>query len=258
VPTPLVAIVSAAVLAAGGVGLGGAIVGSGGTSQAPSARVGPLAADPTAPPPHRGFVYQAPQQPQTETPGLGRPAGQAPGGSAPATGKSGYVAKGEPKAPLGRLPAAQPSRTATTWPLYLSGSDLLQPDVAVANRTDQSIGPVLGGACGQGLAGRWTAPTTAVFPFHGPLPGLLHVAASGPVTLTISLTQSKYGGTCSVLSTTTVTADGTAPVAFTLPRVDVDLPAGQNIALVVSTDGSARIESSAGALSYVIAPTAPQ
>jgi hypothetical protein len=47
-------------------------------------------------------------------------------------------------------------------------------------------------------------------------------------------------------------------VNFTLPRVDVDLPSGLNLSLVVSTTGGARITSSAAAPSYIVAPTAPQ
>jgi hypothetical protein len=255
VPTPLVAIVSAAVLAAGGVGVGSALVGSGGTSQAAAAKVPALSADPTRPPPHRGFSYEPPVPAQARIPGRGEPEGQTPNGGAPGAGPS-YVPKGQPSAPLGPVPAAPAPKQITSWPLYLSGSDLLQPDVGTAVATDQSIGPNLGGACGTGLAGRWTAPTTATFPFHGTLPGLLHVVASGAAALTISLTISSYGGDCSVLSSTAVTASGA--VNFTLPRVDVDLPPGLNLSLVVSTTGEARITSNAGALSYIVAPTAPQ
>jgi hypothetical protein len=257
VPTTLVAIVGAAVLAAGGVGVGSVVSGSGGSSQAPAATAPALAADPTAPPPHRGFKYRAPAGTQLAVPGLGSVSGQLPGGSAPREGPS-YVPRGRPSAPLGRLPAAIVTPPATTWPLYLSGGDQLQPDSGAANGTDQSIGPSLGGACGSGLAGRWTVPTTANFPFHGTLPGLLHVAASGSATLTISLTRSVYGGSCSVLSSTTVTASGTQAVAFTLPRVDDDIPAGLNISLVVASTGSVHVLSSATALSYVVAPTPPQ
>jgi hypothetical protein len=257
VPTPLVAIVSAAVLAAGGVGVGSALVGSGGTSQAAAAKVPALSADPTRPPPHRGFSYRPPAPAQSRVPGLGQPQGQAPNGGAPGGGGS-YVPKGQPSAPLGPVPAASATKQLTSWPLYLSGSDLLQPDGGTAVATDQSIGPNLGGACGTGLAGRWTAPTTATFPFHGTLPGLLHVVASGSAPLTISLTISEYGGSCSVLSSTDVTATGTQAVNFTLPRVDVDLPSGLNLSLVVSTTGGARITSSAAAPSYIVAPTAPQ
>ena len=255
-PTSLVAIVGAAVLAAGGVGVGSVVSSSGGTSKAPATTVPALAADPTAPPPHRGFEYRPSAGTQYTVPGSGGIQGQAPQGGAPTEGPA-YVPKGLPRAPLGRAPAAAATPQATTWTLYLSGSDQLQPDGGAANGTDQSIGPSVGGACGSGLAGRWTAPTTALFPFHGTLPGLLHVAASGSATLTISLTSSTYGGSCSVLSSTTVTASGNQAVAFTLPRVDVDLPAGMNISLVVATSGSASILSSAAALSYVVAPTPP-
>jgi hypothetical protein len=256
VPTTLVAIVGAAVLAAGGVGVGSVVTDSGGTSKAPATTVPALAADPTAPPPHRGFAYQVPTGTQRTVPDPGRIQGQTPNGGAPAAGP-GYVPRGRPSAPLGRLPSATMSPQATTWPLYLSGGDQLQPDAGNANGTDQSIGPSLGGPCGSGLAGRWTAPSTAVFPFHGTLPGLLHVAASGSATLTISLTVSAYGGSCSVLASTTVTVSGTQAAAFTLPRVDVDIPSGLNISLVVATTGSAHVLSSAAALSYVVAPTPP-
>jgi hypothetical protein len=257
VPTPLVAIVSAAVLAAGGVGVGSALVGSGGTSKAAAAKAPALAADPTRPPPHRGFRFRPQAAAQSAVPGLGQPQGQTPNGGAPTEGPA-YVPKGQPSAPMGHVPAPAATSQATTWPLYLSGGDLLQPDAGTANRTDQTIGPQLGGACGTGLAGHWTAPTTATFPFHGALPGLLHVVASGTATLTISLTSSALGGSCSVLSSTTATASGTQAVNFTLPRVDVDIPAGLNIGLVVEAAGSVRILSSAGALSYVVAPTPPQ
>jgi hypothetical protein len=256
VPTSLVAIVGAAVFAAGGVGVGSMVSASGGVSKTPAATVPALAADPTAPPPHRGYEYQAPAGTQQAVPGSGSIQGQAPGGGAPTEGL-GYAPKGLPSAPLKRVPAAIATPQATTWPLYLSGGDQLQPDRGAANGTDQSIGPAFGGACGLGLAGRWTAPTTADFPFHGTVPGLLHVATSGSATLTISLTSSVYGGSCSVLSSTTVTVSGTQAVAFTLPRVDVDLPAGLNVSLVVATNGSAHILSSAGALSYFVAPTPP-
>lgn len=255
-PTPLVAIASALVLAAGGVGLSSAIVGSGGASQAPAATVPALAADPTAPAPHTGFSYRPPAGTQTAVPGLGQAQGQAPTGGAPAQGP-GYVPRGQPSAPFGRLPAAKSTKTPTTWPLYLSGADQLQPDPGAATGTNQSVGQSVGGACGSGMAGRWTAPTTDTFPMHGTLPGLLHVVASGSVTLTISFTSSEYGGGCSVLSSTTVTVSGTQAVAFTLPRIDVDVPQGLNLSLVVSTAGSASIVSSSGALSYVVAPTPP-
>jgi hypothetical protein len=39
--------------------------------------------------------------------------------------------------------------------------------------------------------------------------------------------------------------------------VDVDLPQGLNISLVVATTGSARILSGTGALSYLVTPTPP-
>jgi hypothetical protein len=256
VPTSLVAILGAAVLTASGVGVGSMVSDSGGISKTPATNVPALVADPTAPPPHRGFEYRAPAGTQLTVPGSGSIQGQAPRGGAPAKGL-GYVPKGLPSAPLKRVPAATATPQATTWPLYLSGGDQLQPDRGAASGTDQSIGQSFGGACSPGLAGRWTAPTTADSPFHGTLPGLLHVATSGSATLTISLTSSVYGGSCSVLSSTTVTVSGTQAVAFTLPRVDVDLPAGLNISLVVATNGSARILSSASALSYVVAPTPP-
>jgi hypothetical protein len=256
VPTPITAIVTAAVLAAGGVGVGNAILGSGGTSKAGAAKVPALAADPTGRPSHDRFTYRAPSS-QTGLPALGGAQDQAPAGGAPTAGP-GYTPKGQPQAPLGRVPTAAATVAATTWPLYLSGGDLLQPDKGAANGTNQSIGPSLGGACGTGLAGRWTAPTTATFPFHGAIPGLLHVVASGPTTLTISFTTSKYGGACIVQSSTTVTASGTQAVSFTLPRIDVDLPNGYNINLVVATSGSAHITGSAEAPSYIVAPTPPQ
>jgi hypothetical protein len=145
VPTPLVAIVSAAVLAAGGVGVGSELVGSGGTSQAPAAKVPALSADPTRPPAHRGFQYQPSSPAQASVPGLGQPQGQDPNGGAPAAGPA-YVPKGQPSAPLGPVPAATPTKQGTTWQLYLSGGDLLQPDGGTADATNQSIGTNLGGA----------------------------------------------------------------------------------------------------------------
>jgi hypothetical protein len=147
---------------------------------------------------------------------------------------------------------------ASTWTLYLSGSDLLQPDQGAVNKTDQQIGPSLGGPCSPGQAGHWIAPVTTPVPFHGTIPGLLHVAASGPVTLTISMTMADFNsGSCSVLGTTTVTANGNQAVSFVLPRVDQVIPQGLNLKLVVSTPNSARITSSTSALSYIVAPTSP-
>jgi hypothetical protein len=256
VPTPITAIVTAAVLAAGGVGVGNALLGSGGTSKAAASRVPALAADPTGRPAHDRFTYPGPKT-QAALPSLNAAQGQAPTGGAPGAA-SGYTPKGQPRAPLSSVPTSAATVPATTWPLYLSGGDLLQPDRGTAVGTNQMIGPSLGGACGLGLAGRWTAPVTATFPFHGPIPGLLHVVASGPTTLTISFTTSTVGGACTVRSSITVTASGSQAVSFTLPRIDVDATEGSNVNLVVEASGSAHITSSTSAPSFIVVPTAPQ
>ncbi len=257
-PTPLTAIAGAAILAAGGFGIGSTVLGEGGASQAPAANTPLLAADPTGRPDHSRYIYNAPGTVQSVVPNLPPVGGQAPVGGGVPSGGEGYVPHGQPRAPLGRLPAAASAPVATNWQLYLSGGDLLQPDRGTADGTDQSVGPSLGGACGNGMAGRWTAPVTATFPFHGTWPGLLHVAASGTVPLTISVTRSVYGGACSVLTSTTATATGTGTVSFALPRVDVNIPQGENLSLVIAAAGSARILSTSSAPSYVIAPTSPQ
>jgi hypothetical protein len=258
VPTPLTAIAGAAILAAGGFGIGSAVVGSGGTSKAPAARTPALAADPTGRPAHSRYVYNAPGTVQSAVPNLPPVGGQAPAGGPVPNGGAGYVPHGQIEAPLGALPKPVASPVASTWPLYLSGGDLLQPDKGAAVGTNQTVGPNMGGACGSGLAGHWTAPVTADFPFHGTWPGLLHVVASGSAPLTISVTRSVYGGGCQVLATTTAVATGTQSVSFTLPRVDVTIPKGENLSFVVDTPGSAKILSSSAAPSYIVAPTSPQ
>jgi len=258
VPTPLTALAGAAIVAAGGFGIGSAVVGSGGTSKVPPTRAPALAADPTGRPDHSRYTYRPPGNVQSAVPGLAPVQGQAPTAGQPPGPGPAYVPHGQPRNPLGALPAPATPRLPGAWPLYLSGGDLLQPDRGAAVKTDQSIGPGFGGACGSGLAGRWTAPVTADFPFHGTWPGLLHVVASGTVPLTISVTRSVYGGSCSVLTSTTASATGTQAVSFTLPRVDVELPRGENLSLVIETSGSARILSGSTAPSYVIAPTTPQ
>jgi hypothetical protein len=256
-PTPLVAVASAAVVALGGFGVGSMMVNSGGASHAAPSRVPPLAADSTGRPAHSRYVYAPPRAQQT-LPGLGSIPGQAPSGGAPPGGGPAYVPKGAPKAPLGPVPAARNGPQATTWTLYLSGGDLLQPDPGVAVQTHQSVGPALGGPCSPGLAGRWESPAPGRLPLHGPIPGLLHIEAPGTVSLQLSFISSTLGGSCTVLGTTSVVAMGTQAVSFTLPRVDVDLPAGVNVGLVISAAGSATVTSTAAAPSYVVAPTPPQ
>ena len=250
-PTPLALLAGAAILAAGGYGVGSTVVDSGGTSSAPAVRAPALAADPTGRPAHAQFAYRPPAA-QAGVPQLPALQGQAPnGGGGPAAGPS-YVPKGNPLGPLGRLAVPGAAPTPNTWTLYLSGGDLLQPDPGAADGTDQSIGPNLGGPCGAGMAGKWTAPATVDVDFHGPVPGLLHVTGSSPVTLNISFIRYKYGGSCSVLSSTT--ASGTGVVPFSLPRIDVTVPRGENVSLVV-TGSSTHVTSSAAAPSYIIAPT---
>ncbi len=256
-PTPLVAVASAAVVALGGVGVGSMMLHSGGSSPAAASKVPLLAPDPTGRPAHSHFVYTPPPA-QRSLPATGPIQGQAPvAGPAPGGG-SAYVPHGQPAAPLGHLPPAQPAPQATTWKVYLSSGDLLQPDPGVAVQTHQSVGPALGGPCAPGLEGRWQSPAPGPVPLHGPAPGLLHVQASGSVPLTLSLIVSKFGGSCSVLSSTSATATGTQAVAFTLPRIDAILPAGVNIGFVVSAAGSATITSTPSAPSYLILPTPPQ
>ena len=127
-PTPLVAAASAVVVALGGVGVGSMMLDSGGTSSAASSTVPSLAADPTGRPAHARFVYTPPGQRSARCPQRGPIQGQAPdAGAAPGEGAP-YVARGQPQPPLGRVPAPAPSVQATTWQLYLSGGDLLQPD----------------------------------------------------------------------------------------------------------------------------------
>jgi hypothetical protein len=256
-PTPLIAAASAAVVALGGVGVGSMMLHSGGTSSAAASKVPALAADPTGRPAHQRFVY-SPPQPQGSLPGLAPVQGQAPdAGAGPGQGPA-YVPHGQPKTSLGQLPAARSSPQATTWTLYLSGGDLLQPDPGVAVETHQSVGPSLGGACAPGLSNRWQSPATATIPLHGTLPGLLRVQASGSVQLQISLVVSTLGGSCSVVSSTSAAASGNQAVSFTLPRVDVDVASTQNVGLVVAASTSATVTSTAAAPSYVIFPTPPQ
>ena len=256
-PTPLVAAASAAVVALGGVGVGSMMLHSGGTSSAAASRVPSLAADPTGRPAHSHFVYSPPRT-QASLPGLGPLQGRAPAaGPGPGEG-SAYVPHGQPKPSLGPLPAARRSPQATDWTLYLSGGDLLQPDRGVAVETHQSVGPSLGGPCAPGLSNRWQSPAPAPIPLHGTIPGLLHIQAPGTVTLTLSFIVSSLGGSCSVVSSATATATGNQAVPFTMPRVDVTLPAGTNVGLVVAASGPATVTSTAAAPSYVIVPTPPQ
>jgi hypothetical protein len=256
-PTPLVAAASAAIVALGGVGVGSMMLHSGGTSSAAASKVPALAADPTGRPEHSRYVYSPPRA-QGSLPGLAPLQGQAPDvGSGPGQGPA-YVPHGQPKAPLGKLPAARGSPQATTWTLYLSGGDLLQPDPGVAVATHQSVGPSLAGACAPGLPNRWQSPAIAPIPMHGTIPGLLHIEASGSVQLQLSLIVSTLGGSCSVLSATTATADGNQVVSFTMPRVDETIPAGTNVGVVVAASSPATVTSTAGAPSYVIFPTPPQ
>jgi hypothetical protein len=256
-PTPLVAIASAAVVALGGVGVGSMMLHSGGTSAATASKVPSLAADSTGRPAHSRYVYSPPPG-QGSLPGLGLVQGQTPdAGSGPGEGPA-YLPHGQPKPALGQLPAARSSSQATTWTLYLSGGDLLQPDRGVAVQTHQSVGPSLGNACSPGLSNRWQSPAPAPIPLRGTIPGLLHIQASGTVQLQISFVVSALGGSCSVVSTTTATATGNQAVSFTMPSVDVTLPAGSNVGLVVAASSSATVTSTAAAPSYVIAPTPPQ
>ncbi len=255
-PTPLATFTAAAVVAAGGYGIGSALLGSGGNSHATAARVPPLSADPTGRPDHSRYAYQPPSA-QTGVPALPPAGGQAPTGTAPNGGAPAYVPHGKVLAPLTPLPSRQPETPASTWKLYLSGGDLLQPDQGTAVQTNQSVGANLGGPCSSGLAGKWTAPATADFPFSGTVPGLLHVVASSTVTLSIALTQSTYGGGCTVLASTTASGSGSETVAFTLPRIERTIPKGTNLSLVVDSSGSARITSSYAAPSYIIVPTRP-
>jgi hypothetical protein len=256
-PTPLITVASAAVVALGGVGVGSLMLHSGGTSPGAASRVPTLAADPTGRPSHSRYVYSGPQA-QRSLPAGGPVQGQAPAaGTAPGKGAP-YTPHGQPLPPMGGAPAPTPTVQATTWKLYLSGGDLLQPDSGVAVQTHQSVGPSLGNACAPGLAGHWQSPAPGPVPLHGTIPGLLHVEATGSVPLTLSFVVSTLGGGCSVLSTTTATATGNQAVSFTLPRVDVNLPAGVNVGFVVSASGSATVTSTAAAPSYVIAPTPPQ
>ncbi len=256
-PTPLVAIASAAVVALGGVGVGSLMLNSGGASSAAASKVPSLAADPTGRPAHSRFVYTPPQS-QHSLPGTGPVGGQAPDvGAGPGSG-SPYVPHGQPGPPLGRVPPGGSSPQATTWTVYLSGGDLLQPDRGVAVETHQSVGPAVGGACGSGLEGRWQSPAPGPIALHGPIPGLLRVQANGSVPLTLSFIVSSLGGSCSVLSSTTATANGNQAVSFTIPRIDANLPAGVNLGFVVSAAGSATVTSTSAAPSYLVLPTPPE
>jgi hypothetical protein len=256
-PTPLVAAASAVVVALGGVGVGSMMLHSGGTSPDVASKVPSLAADPTGRPAHTRFVYTPPAA-QKSLPANGPIQGQAPAaGAAPGSG-SAYVPHGQPAAPLGRVPAPKASAAATTWTVYLSGGDLLQPDPGVAVQTHQSVGPALAGPCSPGLAGRWQSPAPRPVSLHGPIPGVLHVQANGSVPLTLSFIVSALGGSCSVLTSTSATAIGTQAVSFTMPRVDAELPPGVNIGLVVSAAGSATVTSTSAAPSYLVLPMTPQ
>jgi hypothetical protein len=256
-PTPLVAAASAVVVALGGVGVGSVMMDKGGTSSAAASKVPLLAADPTGRPAHSRFVYTPPGA-QHSLPATGPIQGQAPGaGAAPGDGAP-YVAHGQPREALGRVPPPAPTVQASTWKVYLSGGDLLQPDPGIAVQTNQSVGPSFGDGCSPGLSNRWQAPATVQIPLHGTTPGLLHVQASGTVPLTLSLIVSSLGGSCSVLSTTSAAATGTQAVSFTLPRVDVTLPEGVNLGFVVSASGSAKVTSTSAAPSYLILPTSPK
>jgi hypothetical protein len=256
-PTPLVTLASAAVVGLGGVGVGSLMLHSGGTSAATASRVPSFGADPTGRPSHSRYVY-APPPAQNSLPARGPVQGVAPkAGAAPGKGAP-YDPHGQPLPAMGGVPAPAPSRQATSWKLYLSGGDLLQPDPGVAVHTDQSVGPSLGDGCSSGLAGRWQSPAPGPVPLHGTIPGLLHIQASGTVPLTLSFIVSTFGGGCTVLTSTTATATGAQALAFTLPRVDANLPAGVNIGLVVSASGSATVTSTPAEPSYVIAPMPPQ
>jgi hypothetical protein len=256
-PTPLVGIASAAVVALGGVGVGSMMLHSGGTSPNAASKVPLLAPDPTGRPAHSRFVYTPPQA-QTSLPANGPIQGQAPAAGAAPGGGPAYVPHGQPAAPLGHVPAPHASREATSWTVYLSGGDLLQPDPGVAVQTHQSVGPALGGPCSPGPAGRWQSPAPRPVSLHGTIPGLLHVEANGSVPLTLSFIASRFGGSCTVLSSTTATVTGTQALSFTMPRFDAELPSGMNIGLVVSAAGSATVTSTSAAPSYLVLPMAPQ
>src|SRR5690349_12213531 len=126
-PTPIVTITTAVVVAAGGYGIGSAMLGSGGSSNAAASKVPALSADPTGRPDHSRFTYQAPTNAQQAVPGLPPVEGQAPTGGTPGAGGPAYVPHGQVLPDLGRVPTPQASAIPTTWKLYLSGSDLLQP-----------------------------------------------------------------------------------------------------------------------------------
>jgi hypothetical protein len=256
-PTPLIAAASAAVVALGGVGVGSMMLHSGGTSSAVASKVPSLAADPTGRPAHSRYVYSPPQT-QGALPGLGAVQGQTPdAGSGPSKGPA-YVPRGQPKTALGQLPATRSSPQATTWTLYLSGGDLLQPDAGVAVQTHQSVGPSLGDGCSAGLSNRWQSPAPAPIPLHGAIPGLLHIEAPGTVQLQISLVVSTLGGTCSVVTSTSATATGNQAVSFTMPRVDATMPEGSNVGLVIASSSPATVTSTAAAPSDIVLPTPPQ
>jgi hypothetical protein len=246
------------VLVAGGVVLVSALLSAGGTSQAAPSRVPAYAPDPTGRPSHARFAYRPPGDTQHMLPPAAPGGGTQPNAGRVVAGGRPYVPNGKPGAPLQPLSRPSAAAAATTWTLYLSGPDLLQPDYGTAAATDQTIGPQLGTACTPAVAGHWGAPPPEPVRLHGPIQGLLHVAASGPRTLQISITSSTLGGSCTVLRTASVDVPGSGAVRFTLARVDVDLPSGVNIGLVVSTTPPARITSTPAAPSYVVMPTAPQ
>jgi hypothetical protein len=230
------------------------IMDAGGAAEPARARVTALAPDPTGAPSHSRYTFDAPGDVQRQLPAAPAAGGTAPSGRPPPAGGT-YVPRGQPGSPLPPLATssvAPPAAPTTT--LYLSGADQLQPDIGTAASTDQTIGPQLGGACTPGIVGRWTAPPAGDAPLHGPFTGMLHVAVPAPTTLQISFTTSVLGGACQVLASTTATAAGSGPVSFTLPRVDVDLPEGINVSLVVGSNTPATVVSSYASPSYVVVP----
>ncbi len=110
-PTPLVGIASAAVVALGGVGVGSMMLHSGGTSHDAASKVPLLAPDPTGRPAHSRFVYTPPQAQTVASGATGRSRARLPT-PAPRRGEgSAYVPHGQPAAPLGRAPAAPGERS---------------------------------------------------------------------------------------------------------------------------------------------------
>ena len=187
-PTPLVAVASAAVVALGGVGVGSMMLHSGGTSPARRSKVPSLAADPTGRPAHSRFVY-------TPAAGTDLAARQrADPGAGPRRRRG--TRQGAPLRPA--RPAGGAARTRSRRPAPASQATTLdglpvgwrsapaRPGRRGADASERRTGARR--CLLPGLAGPLAiARARARCPCTAPFPGLLHVQANGSVPLTAEL-----------------------------------------------------------------------